>query len=297
MTKILLGRSSLTLKIVLTKFARRSKHPVCSNTSSHLQIKNSMPEYCGSGIFVISNHRGLQDRLSFYPFYVCHLIVRLSRFADLSGVACYMPKEDNSSVLPSVSSSQLVTLRRAFLSHTLKLLQPVMIGEIDPSFDDAITFFILSSIGASENDNHVRLPHWLSFMKYALRKLNLYTEIEGLDEETREERRRYVLFLVDALMLNRDFLRLWWSGYTIDRHVALSFNLRPQTTDLECELLQRPCPDAVWESDASLQEYFETERPKFPRGIIYSVQSLDLFGVLLPLSRYARCCPELYRQS
>lgn len=67
-----------------------------------------------------------------------------------------------------------------------------MTGEADPSFDDAITFFVLSSIGASENDNHVKLPHWLSFMKYALRKLNLYVEVDGLDEETKEERRRYV---------------------------------------------------------------------------------------------------------
>lgn len=81
------------------------------------------------------------------------------------------------------------------------------------------------------------------------------------------------------------FSRLWWSGYTIDRHAALSFNLRPQTTDLECQTLQRPCPDDLWESEASLEEYHQVEKPNTLKGIVYSVQHLDLFGVLLPLSR------------
>ncbi|CZR63737.1 uncharacterized protein PAC_13634 [Phialocephala subalpina] len=182
-------------------------------------------------------------------------------------VACYMPTADNSPVLLEVSSGKLITARRTFLSQTLKLLQPVLVGEIDPTFDDAITFFMLSSIGASENDTHLRLPHWLSFMKYSLRKLSLYAEVEGLDEEEKEERRR-----------------LWWSGYTIDRHVALSFNLRPQTTDLECQTLQRPCPGDIWESDIFLEEYYQ-DAGNFPsKGITYSIQTLDLFGVLLPLS-------------
>ncbi|KAF8853852.1 hypothetical protein BDZ45DRAFT_706805 [Acephala macrosclerotiorum] len=174
-----------------------------------------------------------------------------------------MPKSDNSAVLPEISSSKLITIRRAFLSQTLKLLQPVMVGELDPTFDDAITFFILTSIGASENDTHLRLPHWLSFMKYALRKLSLYTEVEGLGGEEEEEKERR---------------RLWWTGYMIDRHSALSFNLRPQTTDLEYQMLQRPCPDDIWESDVLLVEYYPDARNEASKGIIYSVQTLDLFG-------------------
>ena len=183
--------SSLTSKTALTKYAPHLKLHAYWSTSSRLQIKNSTLESCAGGIFVILSDQGLQVPLFSYPFYVCHFL-EFRKCTDLSGVACYMPKEDNSTILPSTSSSQFITMRRAFLSQTLKLLQPAMLGEFDPTFDDAITFFILSSIGASENDNHIRLPHWLSFMKYALRKLNLYAEVENLDEESREERRRFV---------------------------------------------------------------------------------------------------------
>lgn len=103
-----------------------------------------------------------------------------------------MPKTQHSSLLPEVGNGKLVAIRRALLSQTLKLLEPVMIGGSEPAFDDAVTAFMLISIGAGENDTHIKLPHWLNLLNYCVKKLNLCAEPDGFGEEEKEERRRYV---------------------------------------------------------------------------------------------------------
>ena len=119
------------------------------------------------------------------------------------GVSCYMPKSNNTILLPGISRSRLVTFRRMLLSITLKLLQPVLLGDVDPSFDDAITVSTLTGIGSSDNDNHFQLPNWLQVMKHYLKKLNLCAEPVGFDEEEKEERRRFALTLSPAIPANQ----------------------------------------------------------------------------------------------
>jgi hypothetical protein len=104
--------------------------------------------------------------------------------------------------LVDAGKGRLVAIRRALLSQTLKLLEPIMIGGTEPVFDDALTAFMLITIGASENDMHPKLLHWLNLLNYWLRKLNLCAEREGLGEEEKEERRRYaqLSFHADATL-------------------------------------------------------------------------------------------------
>jgi hypothetical protein len=61
--------------------------------------------------------------------------------------------------------------------------------------------------------------------------------------------------------------------------------MRPEMTDQECQDLQLPCPDELWESSFLLEDFTQRSESKHPNGITYTVLSLDLFGTLLPLSR------------
>lgn len=109
-----------------------------------------------------------------------------------AGVACYMPKAGATAILPDISHADFISLRRGLLSRTLKLLEPLMLGDVQPSFDDGLTAFMLTSIGPSENDTESRLSHWLSFLSLTIRTLGINAETEGIDEEEKEERRRHV---------------------------------------------------------------------------------------------------------
>lgn len=119
-----------------------------------------------------------------------------------------MPREDRLPILPDISHSELVTLRRGFLSKTMKLLEPVMLGGVvKPNLDDAITAFLLHNIGPSENEfvasspelsttyksrTEALLTNWLSFQKFMIKDMGCHFRQEGMDEEDREEWRRYI---------------------------------------------------------------------------------------------------------
>jgi hypothetical protein len=137
------------------------------------------------------------------------------------GVACYMPKRDCSAILPNISHGEFISLRRHLLSRTLELLQPVMLAEVEPSFDDAVASFMLMAIGASDDENQHRLLHWSNFCKFIIRKLNLNIEPEGYDEEEKEERRRYA-GLAEAIK----YLSYTWT-YQIVEIVVGSLHNRP----------------------------------------------------------------------
>lgn len=107
------------------------------------------------------------------------------------GIACYMPRDDRSPILPDISHSELVSLRRGLLSKTMKLLEPVILGgDAKPSLDDAITAFMLTNIGPSENETEALLTNWLSFHKFIIKDMGVGYQHEGMDEEDQEEWRR-----------------------------------------------------------------------------------------------------------
>lgn len=103
-----------------------------------------------------------------------------------------MPTEEDSPALPSLSRGEFVTIRRTLLAMSLRMMEPVLLGKVEPTLDDAITTFMLVSIGPSENNLGEQLPQWLNFNKFVVKTLNLSVEPECLDDEEREERRRYV---------------------------------------------------------------------------------------------------------
>lgn len=124
--------------------------------------------------------------------YAFEKYLRTRLLTDRAGLACYVPSKDDLVSVLGISHGELVTLRRGFISRTMKLLEPVMLGEVKPSFDDAVTAFMLTAIGASEDSTDAHQPHWLSFLFLTVRKLGLDTEDETLDDEEKEEHRRYV---------------------------------------------------------------------------------------------------------
>jgi hypothetical protein len=189
-----------------------------------------------------------------------------------------------------ISHGEFVSLRRHLLCRTLELLQPVMLAEVEPTFDDAIASFLLTSFGASDDEHHLRLLHWLNFCKFITRKVNLNIEPHGYNEEDKEERRRCVRFAGVTIRylshtLVNQAVKIVVAVYTIDRHTALSFNLRVQMADRECQQLQLPCPDEVWESPQPLEDVVQAFAVRESCGITYSVRGLDLFGIFLPPSR------------
>jgi hypothetical protein len=119
-----------------------------------------------------------------------------------TGLASYMPRHDGGAVLPMISHGEFISMRRLFLSQTLELIKPVMLGETEPTFDDAIVSVMLGSIGASNDENHLRLRHWTNFSKFIVRKLKLNIEPKGFDEEEKEERRRFLALLFSLIDSN-----------------------------------------------------------------------------------------------
>jgi len=95
-----------------------------------------------------------------------------------------------SSTYLGMSHGQCIALRRGFLSKTMKLLQPVLLGDIEPTIDDAMTAFMLTSIGPSEDETESYLSQWLAFLKLTVKRLVLNVEPSDLNEEENEERRR-----------------------------------------------------------------------------------------------------------
>lgn len=81
----------------------------------------------------------------------------------------------------------------------------------------------------------------------------------------------------------------------MDRHSAFSFNLRPQLLEPDCSLIPRPCTDAIWEQDDDLP--FDAHSHQLPQegALDYKISSVDLFGLLIPISRYV-VLPKLVHQ-
>ena len=59
-----------------------------------------------------------------------------------------------------------------------------------------------------------------------------------------------------------------------------------QLTDLDCQNLQRPCPDSIWESSSPLFPLPESSSISKALGTDCEIRDLDLFGIFIPLERY-----------
>lgn len=101
-----------------------------------------------------------------------------------------MPTQLGKMPLAHLNHGEKARMKNSLQSGALKLLGPVFLAEIEPSFDDAVAAFLLCSIATSDNEKHGYLPQWLSHLKFMVKQLNLNVEPEGFDEESKEERRR-----------------------------------------------------------------------------------------------------------
>lgn len=262
----------------------------CWTICTHHQTRSSIAGSFASHFCLTSR---IRDPLLLHFYVQCYVCLRrlvVTSMADLPGLACYVPRNDDLVSVLNTSHGELVTLRRAFISRTMRLLEPVMLGQAKLTFDDAVTAIMLCSIGASEDSTDKHQSQWLSFTFLAIRKLGPEIEDEVSDEEVNEEHRRFVELFISAHLFSEvniqcDIRRLWWSVYMLDRHVALSFNIRPQLTDQQCQNLQVPCPDAIWASLTPLERNLHANNAVH-RGIGYTVRSLDEFELLVPLMRY-----------
>lgn len=89
-----------------------------------------------------------------------------------------------------MSAAQLNSLRRQLLSQLMNQAHHITHAEAELTFDKTLTAFIVTAIGPTEETIHSNLLYWLSFFKYAVKKLNLCSEPPGLTVDDREERRR-----------------------------------------------------------------------------------------------------------
>ena len=125
---------------------------------------------------------------------MCHVSASPSSNAHINistGVSCYMPTATGTSILPNLNHGQFTCLRRKILSQVVQLMRPVLLAEVEPTFDDAITISLLVTIGICEDETYSYFPQWLAFFKFLVRKMNLCIEPDEFDEESKEERRRY----------------------------------------------------------------------------------------------------------
>jgi hypothetical protein len=71
----------------------------------------------------------------------------------------------------------------------------------------------------------------------------------------------------------------------MDRHSAFSFNLAPQLPEPDSSLIPVPCADSIWERDEDLPTESHGSQSTQESNIAYEVLSVDLFGLLIPISR------------
>ena len=102
-----------------------------------------------------------------------------------------MPVSSGKHLPVDLSTTELVLLRRRFLSIVLQLMQPVFSSPENATFDEIVTTSMLVHIGTSEDQNQSHVPFWLSMLKFMVLQLGVYVESKNLDPEIAEEHRRY----------------------------------------------------------------------------------------------------------
>jgi hypothetical protein len=95
---------------------------------------------------------------------------------------------EHARVLPHKGA--LIVLRRNLLELVTRLAGPSATDEY--SFDSAVTALMRVFIAHSEDGTQTMFPLWVSSLKFSVQQLNLNLEPCDMDEEAKEERRRYV---------------------------------------------------------------------------------------------------------
>ena len=101
-----------------------------------------------------------------------------------------MPTGTKQSALPRLNHGQIVHLRRMLVGRAIDLMQFVFLAQAEPTFDDLITLSYLISIGISEDGSQLPFLQWLDVFKFHVRTADIFADVNMLDEEGKEERRR-----------------------------------------------------------------------------------------------------------
>lgn len=96
---------------------------------------------------------------------------------------------EHARVLPHKGA--LIVLRRNLLELVTRLAGSSATDE-EYSFDNAVTALMRVFIAHSEDGTQTMFPLWVSSLKFSVQQLNLNLEPCDMDEEAKEERRRYV---------------------------------------------------------------------------------------------------------
>lgn len=103
----------------------------------------------------------------------------------------FMPRLDRGPILPERNLNEHTALRRNLFEELIRLFHPRTLPDSHHTFDDALTAFMITSIGPSEKSVESSLQYWLMFLKFIVQKLDLRIDTSHLGEEDKEERRRY----------------------------------------------------------------------------------------------------------
>ncbi|KAK0387014.1 hypothetical protein NLU13_5328 [Sarocladium strictum] len=183
-------------------------------------------------------------------------------------MACFMSSTGDRLPIPSYHRVEFLSLRRFLLSRVGALFDKETLPDSRASVDVTITAFMLTMISTSDPSLEASVPHWVAVLKFKMQQLQIIMhEFKGSTEDVEEYR------------------RLCWATYIMDRHSAFSFNLQPQLPEADSSLIPRPCADAIWEQDEDLPHDLHSHHLPQDTPREYEVSSVDLFGLLIPISR------------
>ncbi|KAM9876105.1 short-chain dehydrogenase [Verticillium dahliae] len=148
------------------------------------------------------------------------------------------------------------------------------------AIDDVLTFILLC-IGVSGGDfKSDCLKWWSKAARLALSlRLNRLDEDSSLSGLTSPPRKHKGQLLLAALEAEEEKRRVFWLLYSLDRHLALSFNRVLQIPDSSCEVYA-PLAENMWET---LDEVLLLGPPARTIGPLSTISGSSFFEYFLPL--------------
>ncbi|KAM0493751.1 hypothetical protein ACHAO3_006142 [Verticillium nonalfalfae] len=148
------------------------------------------------------------------------------------------------------------------------------------AIDDVLTFILLC-IGVSGGDFKSDCLKWWSkaarlALSLRLNRLDEDSSLSGLSSPPRKHKGQLLLATLEAEEEKR---RVFWLLYSLDRHLALSFNRVLQIPDSSCEVYA-PLAESVWET---LDEVLLLGPPARTIGPLSTISGSSFFEYFLPL--------------